>query len=112
MNLTVNVFELHQYLIFLLRKMQNSFSEPAVKKIWVMGICSQKGNLSTKHRSHHINKTVNLFELHQYLISLLRKMQNTFSEPVVKKIWVLGICSQKGNLSTKHRSHQQDRESI
>ena len=24
----------------------------------------------------------------------------------------MGICSQKGNLSPKHRSHQQDRESI
>ena len=39
-------------------------------------------------------------------------MQNTFSEPAVKNVWVMGICSQKGNLSTTHRSHQLDRESI
>jgi len=39
-------------------------------------------------------------------------MQNTFSEPAVKKRWVMGICSQKGNLSQKHRSHQQDHEFI
>jgi len=34
----------------------------------------------------HMNLTLNVFELHQYLISLLRKMQNTFSEQAVKKI--------------------------
>ena len=39
----------------------------------------------------HINRTLSLFELHQYLISLLRKTQNTFSEPPVKKKWVMGI---------------------
>ena len=42
MNWTLNVFELHQYLIFLLRKTQNTFSEPLVKKKWVMGICPKK----------------------------------------------------------------------
>src|SRR6267378_59143 len=31
----------------------------------------------------HINWTLNLVELHQYLISLLRKMQNTFLELAV-----------------------------
>src|SRR6266700_1015963 len=60
----------------------------------------------------HINRTVNLFELHQYIISLLRKMQHTFSEPAVKKNWGMGICSQKGNLSPKHRSYQHDCESV
>jgi hypothetical protein len=34
-------------------------------------------------------------------------MQNTFSGQVVKKFWLMGIFSQKGNLS-----HQQDGESI
>ena len=59
-----------------------------------------------------MNCNLNVFELHQYLISLWRKTQNTFSEPAVKKRWVMGICSQKGNLSQKHRSHQQDHEFI
>src|SRR6266568_601232 len=33
----------------------------------------------------HMNLTLNVFELHQYLVSLLRKTQNTFSEQAVKK---------------------------
>ena len=53
----------------------------------------------------HINWTLNLFELHQYLISLLRKMQNTRGEPAVSGIWLMGIFSQKGNFSSKHRLH-------
>ena len=84
MNWTLNVFEVHQYLISLLRKTQNTLSEPAVKKIgwWEFvpkkEICNQTIG--------HINRTLSLFELHQYLISILRKMQNTFSELAVKKI--------------------------
>jgi hypothetical protein len=38
---------------------------------------------------------MNLFELHQYLISLLRKTQNTFAEPVAKKKWVMGVFPKK-----------------
>ena len=110
MNLTLNVFELHQCLVSLLRKTQNTFSEQAVKKIgWWEFLLKKKICHQTLG---HINRTMNLFELHQYIISLLMKMQNTISEPAVKKNWVMGICSRKGNLSTKHRSHQQDRESI
>ena len=59
-----------------------------------------------------MNLTLNVFELHKYLISLLRKTQNTFLEPVMKKFWLMGIFSQKGNLSPNYRSHQQDCESI
>jgi len=54
----------------------------------------------------HINWTLNLFELHQYLISLLRKTQNTFPNAAVTGIWLMGICSQKGNFLPKDRSHQ------
>ena len=43
----------------------------------------------------HINRTLNIFELHQYLISLLRKTQNTFSEPLVKKKWVMEMFPKK-----------------
>ena len=83
MNLTLDVFELQQCLVFLLRKTQNTLSEPAVKRIgwWEFvpkkEICNQTIG--------HINRTLILFELHQYLISILRKMQNTFSELAVKK---------------------------
>ena len=45
----------------------------------------------------HINCTLNQFELHQYLISLLRKTQNTFPELALLEIWLMGIFSQKGN---------------
>ena len=43
-----------------------------------------------------------MFELHQYLIFLLRKMQNTFSEPVAKKMGD-GSFSQKGNYQPNDR---------
>jgi hypothetical protein len=110
----------------------------------------------------HISRTLNLFELHQYLISLLRKTQNTFLElaltnfgwweffpkrKLITKTWITSvgpwIClncistlfpywekrkihfwsrrsqfladgnfSQKGNYQPNHRSHQQDPEYI
>ena len=40
----MNLFELYEYLIFLLRKMQNTFSELAVIKKMGDGNFSQKGN--------------------------------------------------------------------
>jgi hypothetical protein len=50
-------------------------------KIWLMGIFPKKENY---HQTiDHINRTLNIFELHQYLISLLRKTQNTFLEPAL-----------------------------
>jgi len=52
--------------------MQNTFSGQVVKRFWLMGIFSQKENLSHQQDG--------------YLISLLRKMENTFSELAVKKI--------------------------
>ena len=44
-----------------------------------------------------------MFELHQYLISLLRKTQNTRGELAVCGIWLMGIFSQKGNFSPNDR---------
>ena len=110
MNLTLNLFELHQCLVSLLRKTQNTFSEEAVKKIGWWEFFPKK---EICHQTlGHINRTVNLFELHQYIISLRRKIQNTFSEPAVKKISWWECFSKKENLSPNHRSHQQDHESI
>ena len=104
MNLTLNVFELHQYLVSLLRKTQNTFSEQAVKKIgWWEFFPKKEIYYQTLG---HINRTMNLCELHLYLISLLRKMQNIFPELEVSGIWLMGFFSQKENFSPKHRSHK------
>ena len=61
------------------------------------------GYAINKKNVDHMNWTLNVFEVHQYLISLLRKTQNTLSEPAVKKNWVMGICSQKGNYQLNDR---------
>src|SRR6266700_105593 len=41
----------------------------------------------------NINRTLDLSKLHQYHISLLRKTQNTFPEPAVSGIWLMGKFS-------------------
>ena len=65
----------------------------AVRGIWLMGKFSQKGNC---HQTvDHISRTLNQFKLHQYLISLLRKTQNTFLEPAVSLIWQMGYFPKK-----------------
>src|SRR6266446_5590975 len=51
---------------------------PTTKKCAFWWLCQKMKNVD------HINWTLNLFKLHQYLISLLRKTQNTFLEPAVK----------------------------
>jgi hypothetical protein len=43
----------------------------------------------------HISRTLNMLKLHQYLISLLRKMQNTHLEPAIKRIWQTGKILKK-----------------
>ena len=50
-----------------------------------------------------MNWTLNVFEVHQYLISLLRKTQNTFSEPAVIKKMGGGNFSQRGNYQPNDR---------
>jgi len=55
-----------------------------------MGKFSKKGNLSPKCRSHYEDP-----ELILYFISLLRKMQNTFSELAVSLIWQMGNFPKK-----------------
>src|SRR6266436_5852562 len=80
-NWTLNLVESHQYLISLLRKMQNTFLEPAVME-FSDGNCFPKKE--TFYQSvDHISRILNVSKLCRYLISLLRKMQNTFLEPVV-----------------------------
>ena len=46
---------------------------------------------------------MNLLELYEYLISLLRKTQNTFSAQVVKKKMGDGNFFQKGNYQPNDR---------
>jgi hypothetical protein len=53
-----------------------------------------------------------VFESHQYLISLLRKTQNTFLDAAVRGIWLMGNFSQKGNFSPTCRSSYQDPECV
>jgi len=68
----LNVSKLCWYLISLLRKTQNTFLEPAVK---FFGWWESFPKKETHHQNmDYISRTLNLFELHQYLISLLRKM--------------------------------------
>ena len=50
-----------------------------------------------------MNCNLNVFELHQYLISLWRKTQNTFSELGVIKKMGDGNFSQRGNYQTNDR---------
>ena len=67
----LNVSKLCWYLISLLRKTQNTFLEPAVK---FFGWWESFPKKETHHQNmDYISRTLNLFELHQYLISLLRK---------------------------------------
>src|SRR6266446_10432118 len=80
-NWTLNLVELHQYLISLLRKMQNTFLELV---LWNLadGNCFPKKE--TFYQSvDHISRILNVPKLCWYLISLLRKMQNTFLELAV-----------------------------
>src|SRR5882762_2036716 len=78
-NRTLKLFELYQYLVSLLRKMQNTFPKPVVKKFWLMGKFSQKGKKNCR--------------LHQYLLSLLRNSQNTIFVKLFLKVAFLGsIC--------------------
>src|SRR6266568_531881 len=87
-NRTLKLFELYQHLVSLLRKMQNTFLKPVVKRFWLMGIFSQKGKTVD-----HINRTLNTFKLHQYLLSLLRNSQNTIFVKLFLKVAFLGsIC--------------------
>jgi hypothetical protein len=44
-----------------------------------------------------MGRTLNMAELHQYLISLLRKMQNTCKALVISRIWQMGIFPKKEN---------------
>jgi len=131
MNWTLNVFELNQYLISLLRKMQNNFRSQQ-SQILADGNFSPKGNYQPNDRSHqtgpwiylnyistlfpywekckihfqsqqsqilangnfsqkgklsptidHINRTLNIFELHHTLFPYWEKHKIHFSELVV-----------------------------
>ena len=87
-NRFLKLFKLHQYLISLLRKMQNTLLELAVKRFWLMGIFPKK---ESGHQTiDHINRTLNTFKLHQYLLSLLRNSQNTIFVKFFLKIANLG----------------------
>src|SRR6267378_4958219 len=87
-NRTLKLFELYQYLVSLLRKMQNTFPKPVVKRFWLMGNFSQKGKTVD-----HINRTLNTFKLHQYLLFLLRNSQNTiFVKLFLKVAFLESIC--------------------
>ena len=78
-NWTLNLFKLHQYLISLLRKTQNTFETSLI-----FGRCVLFPKKETFYQSiDHISRILNVSKLCWYLISLLRKMQNTFLEPVV-----------------------------
>jgi len=99
---TVNLFELHQYIYFLIEKMQNTFSEPPVKKNWVMGIVPKR-KLVNKHR--HITGRESILNT-QYLLFPYEKMQKIFQSQQWKKNWVMEFVPKE--LSPKHRSHQQD----
>jgi len=69
---------------FLIEKNTKYIFRAGSEKNWVMGIFAQK---EICHQTlGHINRTVNLFELHQYIICLLRKMQNTFQASSEKKL--------------------------
>src|SRR6266446_94536 len=66
---------------FLIEKNAKYIFGAGAHKFWLMGIFPKKENY---HQTiDHINRTLNIFELHQYLISLLRKTQNTFLEPAL-----------------------------
>src|SRR6266567_3239864 len=81
--------------------MQNTISEPAVKKNWVMGICSQKGNLSTKHRSHQLDREFILIASVPYFL-IKKNAKYIFRASSEKKMGV-GSFSQKGNYQPDDR---------
>jgi len=60
-----------------------------VNLMWQIEKKFQKGNLLLN--VDHISRTLNQFELHQYLVFLLRKTQNACL------IWQIGKLSQKEN---------------
>src|SRR6266436_1784697 len=60
----------------------------------------------------NINRTLDLSKLHQYLISLLRKMQNTFETSAISRFGRWEFFPKKEHFSPKRRSHQWDPEYI
>jgi len=97
-NRTVNLFWITSVPYFLIEKTAKYIFRASSEKKLGDGNLFPKGNLSTKHR--YINRTVNLFELHQYLISLLRKTQIHLQSRWRKKKWGWEFFP-KRKLSTK-----------
>ena len=66
-----------------------------------MGNFSQKRNFD--QNIDYISRTLNTLESYQYLLSLLRKTQNTFPDTAQKIFWLMGIFSQKGKYSPDNK---------